>query len=106
MAGDSDSVPTHLGVGTNSTAVTVGDTALGSEYTRVTLDSTSKPDTDEVMYQGTIASGTGNGQTFTEMGNFNAGSGVTMMNRIVYTGILKSSTFELRYQTVTKFSNV
>ena len=106
MAGDGDSIPTHLAVGTDDTAVAAGDTTLNTEYTRVALDSISKPNNDEVMYQGTISAATGNGETFEECGNFNASSGVTMMNRQTYTGILKASTFELRYQTVIKFSNV
>ena len=106
MAGDSDSIPTHMAVGSDDTTVVSTNTGLNVEEVRVLLDSASKPNIDEVMYQGTIPSGTENGTTLKECGNFNAASGVTMMNHQTFTDILKADTFELRVKTVVKFSNV
>jgi hypothetical protein len=89
----------HIAIGTNSTAATVGDTALAAEFTRVALDSGtptqgSAPNEDKLTYSATLtksdfqtAGGTLDSTTFTEMGLVNDGtSGGTLMNRVVFTG--------------------
>lgn len=98
LYGDSDAVPSHIAIGTGTTAVTVSDTAMETELFRKAIDSKTKPNLISVMFQGTLSSAEGNGTTFTEVGVFNAASGVTMVNHLIHTGILKASTFELRYQ--------
>ena len=98
LYGDSDAVPSHVAMGTGTTAADVTDTAMETELFRKAIDSRTKPGTASVMFQGTLSSAEGNGTTFTEVGAFNAASGVTMVNHLIHTGILKASTFELRYQ--------
>lgn len=88
LAGDASATPfTYLAVGTSSTAVAVGQTALGSEITdsglaraaatvsRVTTTVTN--DTLQLVYTWTV-SGT---KTVEEVGIFNASSSGTMLGR-------------------------
>lgn len=105
LYGDADAVPSHVGMGSGTTAVTAGDTALATELFRKAIDARTKPGTAKTMLQGTLSSAEGNGTTFTEVGAFNASSGATMVNRQVHTGILKASTFELRYQIEVEFKD-
>lgn len=105
LYGDADAVPTHVAMGSGTTAAAAGDTTLETELFRKAIDARTKPGTSKVMMQGTLSSAEGNGTTFTEVGAFNASSGVTMMNRQIHTGILKASTFELRYQIEVEFKD-
>lgn len=105
LYGDADAVPSHIGMGSGTTAVVVTDTTLETELFRKAIDARTKPETAKTMFQGTLSSAEGNGTTFTEVGAFNASSGGAMVNRQVHTGILKASTFELRYQIEIEFKD-
>ena len=109
--GDTVTWPTHIGIGTGTTAATAGDTALETEIypdgaNRSTIDYKTKPSSKKVRFQMNVAAGEGNGNTLTEVGALNAASGGTMMNHIIYTGITKTSSFELVYQVVTELLDV
>lgn len=106
LYGDPVDLPSHIAMGTGSATVTSSDTTLETELYRSPIDAKSKPGTSKVMFQGTLSATEGNGSTFTECGAFNAASGETMVNRQLHTGILKASTFELRYQIEIDFTNV
>ena len=104
--GDSVDLPSHIAMGSGTTAVSTSDTTIETELLRKSIDSKSKPGTNKVMFQGTISAGEENGSIFTECGAFNAASGEIMVNHQLHTGILKADTFELRYQIEIEFKNV
>jgi len=62
-------VMSHMAVGSGSTAATLGDTVLGTELTRVALDSDNTVD-NVITYVATYAPGVGTG-AITEAGIFN-----------------------------------
>ena len=103
--GDSTDLPSHVAMGTGTTAVANDDTTIETELYRKLIDARTKPGTSKVMFQGTLSAAEGNGSTFTECGAFNAASGVTMVNHQLHTGILKANTFELRYQIEIEFKD-
>ena len=80
---------TNMAVGTGTTAAAVGDTALGSELARSAFTSSSVA-SNVVSLSTTYAAGTGTG-ALTEAGIFNAGSGGTMLSRVVFSAINKGS---------------
>lgn len=80
---------TNMAVGTGTTAAAVGDTALGSELARSAFTSSSVA-SNVVSLSTTYAAGTGIG-ALTEAGIFNAGSGGTMLSRVVFSAINKGS---------------
>lgn len=106
LYGDSVDLPSHIAMGTGTTAVTAGDTGLETELFRKVIDARTKPGTAKIMFQGTLSAAEGNGITFTESGIFNADSGETLVNHLLNIGILKADTFELRYQTEIEFKDV
>lgn len=89
MEGTSDSVMSHMAVGTDSTAAAAGDTALGTESARVALTSSVVTD-DAIAYTATFGAGTGTG-ALTEAGTFNASSAGTMLCRTVFSVINKGA---------------
>ena len=111
MYGDSIDYPSHIAIGTGTTAATASDTTLQTEIypngaSRSTIDFRTKPASKKVRYQMNVAAGEGNGYTLTEVGALNAVSGGTLMNHSVHGGIVKTSSFELVYQIVTELSDV
>lgn len=84
----------HIAVGTNTTAVSATDTALGAESARVALDSTTNVTTnvtnDTVQYIATFAPGTGTA-ALTEAGIFNDASIGVMLARTVFPVINKGA---------------
>ena len=80
---------TNMAIGTGTTAAAVGDTALGSELARSAFTSSSVA-SNVVSLSTTYAAGTGTG-ALTEAGIFNAGSGGTMLSRVVFSAINKGS---------------
>ena len=111
MYGDTIVFPSHISVGTGTTAAAADDTALETEVypdgaNRSTIDYKTKPSSKKVRFQMNVAAGEGNGNTLTEVGALNAASGGTLMNHFIHTGITKTSSFELVYQVVTELSDV
>jgi|TARA_B110000263_G_C15275526_1_gene495682 hypothetical protein len=86
------SVMTHMGVGTNSTAAVVGDTALGTQLsTRSGLTTSGGTVAGAVItYACTYAAGSHTG-AITEAGVFNASSSGTMLCRTVFAVINKGA---------------
>lgn len=81
IAGEAPDVPSHIAIGTSSTAASVGQTALvGTELAREAA-SVSRTGAD-VEIEATFAAGTGTG-TIEEAGIFNAASSGTMLARFL-----------------------
>jgi len=82
-------VMSHMGVGEDNTSPATGNTALGTELGRVTLDSTTV-NNNIVTYQATFPAGTGTG-ALEEAGIFNASSGGTMLCRTTFGVVNKAA---------------
>lgn len=99
--GDSITMPTHIALGTGTTAAAATDTTLVTEVERKSA-AKSKSNTHTVAYSSTWATTEGNGNTFTEVGAINAASGGTLANRQVFPGFAKTVDYELRVQVYIK----
>lgn len=97
LHGDSVTGLTHFAVGTGTTAVTAGDTALVTEVHRATFTSKTKSSAQlELKYY--LDTATANGNTLAEAGLFNAGSGGTMYARVVLAStIVKTSSIAVTF---------
>lgn len=109
--GDAFTAPTHIAVGTGTTAALASDTALETEIypdgaNRNTITSKTKPSPKKVRLQTLIAAGEANGHTLTEMGAVNAATGGTLHNRVVHTAIVKDASFEIKIQIVDELLDV
>ena len=89
MEGTTDTVMSHMAVGTNNTAADASDTTLGTEAARVALTSTTVTN-NAVAYVATFAAGTGTG-ALTEAGIFNDSSAGDMLCRTVFSVINKGA---------------
>jgi hypothetical protein len=89
MTGTSEGIMSHMAIGSDNTAASSGDTALGSELGRVTL-------TDDavsgavITFTATFGAGTGTGAV-TEAGLLNASSAGTMLCRTVFDVVNKAA---------------
>jgi len=79
----------HMAVGSGSAAAAAGDTALGSQLSRIALTSTTVSN-NGITYVATFAAGSGTGAV-TEAGIFNASSSGTMLCRTVFSVVNKGS---------------
>jgi len=84
MTDATDSVMSHMAVGSGSTAASAGDTTLGSEEGRVALTSTTDS-TGQIVYVATFGAGTATA-SLQEAGLFNASSAGTMLCRTLFSG--------------------
>jgi hypothetical protein len=84
--GTYNSYPTHLAVGTGTTAETASDTALETEVFRDSLTQYATVDTGEWQYKYYLSSDDGNGNTISEASLFDASSGGNMQARVTFTG--------------------
>lgn len=79
----------YMGVGTDSTAAAISDTALGAQSgSRSSAITATNPSSGTLRFSATF---TGISATLREMGLFTASSGGTMLNRIVYGAITLTS---------------
>ena len=109
--GDSVTYPTHIAIGTGTTAAAAGDTALETEVfpdgaNRSAISSRTKPAAKKVRFQMLVGAGEANGEDLTEVGCLNAATGGTLMNRVVHNVISKTAAFELKIQVQTETSDV
>jgi len=79
----------HMAIGTDSTAASASDAALGAEAGRVSLTSTTVT-SNEVEYVATFGAGTGTG-AITEAGILNAATNGTLLCRTVFSVVNKGS---------------
>jgi hypothetical protein len=78
--------PSHMAIGSGSTAAAAGDTALGTELGRVALSS-STPAANVATYVASFPAGTGTGAV-REFGLLNAGAGGTLLCRSLSSGVI------------------
>ena len=100
MKDATDSVMSHMAVGTDNTAAAAAQTALLSELDRVALDSTTitGSNNEKIEYVATFGPGDGTG-ALTEAGIFNAAAAGTMLCRTTFLVINKaaSDTMEITW---------
>lgn len=89
LVGNSLPIPSHMALGSSSTAASTSQTALGSELGRVSLDSTSRS-TNTISYVATFSAGTATG-TVQEAGIFNAGASGNMLCRTTFSAVNKAA---------------
>ena len=89
LVGNTIAIPSHMAVGTDSTAAATGQTALGGELGRVVLDSTTRV-SNVLTYVATFPAGTGTG-ALTEAGILNASSSGNMLCRTVFGVVTKAA---------------
>lgn len=90
MTDATDSVMSHMAVGSDSTAAAAGDTDLGSILgSREALDSTTDS-AATITYVASFEAGDGTG-AITEAGIFNASTGGTMLCRTVFSTVNKGA---------------
>lgn len=111
LYGDSVTMPTHIAIGTGTTAAAAGDTTLGTEIlpdglNRSAISSRTKPASKQVRIQMLVGAGEANGHNLTEVGALNAATGGTLVNLIVHPVIPKTGAFELKYQILITTSDV
>ena len=89
LLGNTLAVMSHMAVGSDSTAAATGQTALGGELGRVTLDSSART-TNVLTYVSTFPAGTGTG-ALTEAAILNASSTGNMLCRTTFSTVNKAS---------------
>lgn len=81
----------HMSIGSDNTAVTAGDTTLGTELGRVSLTGgEGVPATNTIVYTATFPAGTGTGAVV-EAGVFNGAAGGTMLCHTVFAVVNKGA---------------
>jgi len=88
LAGNTIAIPSHMAVGTDSTAAATGQTALGGELGRVTLDSTARV-SNVLTYVATFPAGTGTG-ALVEAAILNAATTGNMLCRTTFSVVNKA----------------
>ena len=96
ITGDSTSYPSHMAIGTGSTAAAATDTALVAEVDRNAFASETTASTGVITWKGFWNSSEANGNTIAEAGVFNDASAGTMSNRVVLSStVAKTSSISL-----------
>lgn len=95
LGGTANAAPTHIALGTGSTAVTDADTALGSEQYR-DLITRRRNFTARIQFQLYLDTTMGNGFNYTEAGIINVRNGVSILfARVIFAAIGKDSSTTL-----------
>lgn len=86
IAGVSSTPFRYIGIGTDPTGVTTGDTALGIEATRSTILTPSDEGVGVILYDHIFSFGSGESYSIVEAGLFDSAveSGSTMFNRLTF----------------------
>lgn len=88
-------VATHGAIGTDNTAPTAGDTALGAEVFRDARDEFDDSAQNTAVVQLRVLTTEANGNTIAEAAFLNAATAGTMWNRNVITAITKTSDIQI-----------
>jgi len=97
-------VPSHLGIGTGSTAAAAADTALESETGSRISATVTEPANYQIKYAGTSAAGS-HAVGWTEVGIFNASSSGTMLCRVVFAVLNKGAADSFTIEYTISFSD-
>lgn len=87
---DDETVMTHMGVGTGTTAPAAGNTTLETQLGGRELIETSTVTDNSILYRAVFEAGDSTGQ-LTEAAIFNASTGGTMLCRVTFTAIDKQA---------------
>ena len=87
---DDETVMTHMGVGTGTTAPTASDTTLETQLGNRELIETSTVTNNSILYRSVFEAGDSTGQ-LTEAAIFNASTGGTMLCRVSFDAIDKQA---------------
>lgn len=101
LASETAVEPSHMAAGTDSTAASQEDTALGNEKLRSLIEITSST-ADSVTFTITVLTTQGNGNALREAGLFSAATAGVMFNRFIHSTITKSNVIELQYEITLK----
>ena len=93
-----------IAIGTDGTAVTATDSALGAELVRETFETITTGGTGVVTYDVTFAAGVGTG-AITEAGTFNDASAGTMFNRVAFSAVNKTASDTLKVSCAISFTS-
>ena len=88
LVGNTIAIPSHMAVGTDTTAAATSQTALGGELGRVVLDSTARA-SNVLTYVATFPAGTGTG-ALAEAAILNASSTGNMLCRTTFSVVNKA----------------
>ena len=88
LVGNTIAIPSHMAVGTDATAASTGQTALGGELGRVVLDSTTRA-SNVLTYVATFPAGTGTG-ALAEAAILNAATTGNMLCRKTFSVVNKA----------------
>ena len=89
LVGNTTAIPSHMAVGSSNTAATTAQTALGTELSRVSLDSSTRTN-NTIAYIATFPAGVGTG-TITEAAILNASSTGDMLCRTNFNEVNKAA---------------
>ena len=95
LAGNSVTAPTHIAMGTGTSAGNTENTALDTENVRLTFSETTIKGT-EVSYTAILKATQGSGVTYSEFGLLNASSSGTLFQRTTFANITKTTNFEIQ----------
>jgi hypothetical protein len=89
LVGNTTAIPSHMAVGSSNTAATTAQTALGTELSRVVLDSSTRTN-NTITYVATFPAGVGTGSV-TEAGILNSSSSGDMLCRTNFNEVNKGA---------------
>jgi len=104
VMGNGGTIPSHIAIGTGSSTVTSGDTALLSETDRNTISEYDTSITKEITYIADFGTGEMSGTTLTEFGLFNSASGAKLYQRVVIGSQIFDGTNELQIQMTHRYT--
>lgn len=106
IAQDSTAFPSHIGIGTGTTAATVADTALVTEVDRNAITSDSAV-SGVATFKAFFSKNEANGNTIAEVGMFDAASSGTMICRSVLSStVAKTASVSLTITWTLTFADV
>ncbi len=94
----------YIAIGTDGTAVTATDTALGAELVRETFETVTSGGTGVITYDVTFAAGVGTGAV-SEAGTFNDASAGEMFNRVAFSAVNKTASDTLKVSCTITFTS-
>lgn len=103
LMGGSGTIPSHIAIGTGSSTVVSGNTALDAETDRNTLTSIDLTVAKDVTYIADYSATELSGTTMFELGLFNASSAGSMFMREVIGSIAFAGDTELQIQSTIRF---
>lgn len=94
----------YIAIGTDSTAVTATDSALGAELTRQVFGTVTQGGVGVITYDTTFAAGVGTGAV-SEAGTFNDASSGEMFNRVAFSAVNKTASDTLKVSCTITFTS-